>query len=87
MTKITFLGSGPFSETLSGAPRQFFGKAKNTCGDIHLKFPENLNWPNLNKPATRKFEGTFRPKSPISAFLEPKKWPKTTFQAKMTSDT
>ena len=77
--KWLFLGSGPFSEASYGPLRQFSGKAKNTSPDICPESPKNLTWPNLNKPTTGKFEGTFRPKSPISAFLEPQKWPKITF--------
>ena len=33
------------------------------CGDIHLESPENLTWPDLNKPAARKFGATMSQKT------------------------
>ena len=88
--KSQFLGFEPFLEGSCGPQTENFGKIPKTYGDISLESPKNLTQPNLNKPATGECVPTMSQKCSKNADFShwwPQKWPKITFQAKMTSDT
>ena len=62
---------------------------KYVRGYIHLEFPKNLVWPNLNKPATGKFGATMPPKPHFlgsGPFSEASFGPQTQFFGKVKYD-
>ena len=88
--KSQFLGFEPFLEGSCGPQTENFGKIPKTYGDISLESPKNLTEPNLNKPATGEWSPTMSKKCSKNTYFShwrPQKWPKITFQAKMTPDT